>query len=340
VKEKDDPSAKALFTSGYHDQAGQIPALFQDTPWCNGAVWSINTSPGIPGDFTDFKNKWNPALRASLYGPARQGDLDGEYIDSSEGYVTDELDYRREHFAAAATPLTFSRETYVPAVFRGLIAFEYVRAIAQDVHGMNKLMMANATPINLCWLAPLLDVMGTETNWNLGGKWQPMSMSELLYRRALCKGKPYCFLMNTDFEQWPYELTEKYMKRCLAFGMFPGFFSHNASEGHYFTRPELYNRDRPLFKRYLPLCKRVAEAGWEPIPFARSSDPAVTIERFGNRLWTVFNPIPEAKTVTLTFDNPVPASFKELLTEETRKPDGQEVSFPLRSEDVAVLEAQ
>ena len=40
-------------------------------------------------------------------------------------------------------------------------------------------------------------------------------------------------------------------------------------QGHYFTRPELYNRDRPLFKKYVPLCKRVAEAGWEPITQAQ-----------------------------------------------------------------------
>ena len=45
------------------------------------------------------------------------------------------------------------------------------------------------------------------------------------------------------------ELVERYMKRALAYGMFPGFFSHNASEGHYFTRPSLYNRDRALLKK-------------------------------------------------------------------------------------------
>ena len=38
------------------------------------------------------------------------------------------------------------------------------------------------------------------------------------------------------------------MKRSLAYGMFPGYFSADASTGHYFKRPELYNRDRPLFK--------------------------------------------------------------------------------------------
>ncbi len=77
----------------------------------------------------------------------------------------------------------------------------------------------------------MLDVLGTETDWHPGGNWQPMSDAELLYRRALCKGKPYCFLMNTRFEEFSHELVEKYMKRCLAYGMFPGFFSHNASAG-------------------------------------------------------------------------------------------------------------
>ena len=117
--------------------------------------------------------------------------------------------------------------------------------------------------------------MGTETDWNHNGTWRPMSNADLLYSRALCKGKPYCFLMNTDFEKFTPDLVERYMKRSLAYGMFPGFFSHNASEGHYFTRPAIYNRDRPLFKKFVPLCKTVAEAGWEPITRATSSDGSI-----------------------------------------------------------------
>ncbi len=221
--------------------------------------------PGIAGEFTDFKNKWNPALRERLYGPERKGDLDGEYIDSCEGYVTDDLDFRRDHFAAADTPLTFDPNTFRPAIFKGLVAFEYVRGIADDIHRAGKLMMANGAPDRFCWLIPLVDVGGTETDWNPGGRWRPMSDADLIYRRALCKGKPYCFLMNTEFENFSAALVEKYMKRSLAYGMFPGFFSHNASQGHYFSRPDLYNRDRPLFKKYVPLCKLVAEAGWEPV---------------------------------------------------------------------------
>lgn len=338
LAEKGQSAAKALLTSGYHSESGQYVARLLDTPWCNGAVWSMNSMPGIAGEVTDFKNKWNPALRERLYGASRKGDLDGEYIDSSEGYVTDELDFRRDHFAAADTALTFSPMGYQPAIFRGLVAFEYVRGIADDVHAMGKLMMANGAPTRLCWLMPLLEVAGTETDWNPGGRWRPMSDADLLYRRALCKGKPYCFLMNTEFENFSHERVGKYMQRSLAFGMFPGFFSHNAAQGHYFTRPELYDRDRPLFKKYVPLAKLVAEAGWEPITMARCDDARVYVERFGDRHLTVFNDSDEAKAVTLRLDGLRAAAGKELVSGRDLKFANGKTTFDLGSESVAVIE--
>jgi hypothetical protein len=337
LAERGNAEAKALFTSGYYDAQGRFAARLLDTPWCNGAVWSMNSMPGIHGETTDFKNKWNGSLRDRLYGPRRHGDLDGEYIDSSEGYVTDELDFRRDQFAAAQTPLTFSMDEHQPAIFRGLIAFEYVHGIEVEMHGQGKLMMANGAPDRLCWLAPMLDVLGTETDWNPGGAWRPMSDAELLYRRAMCKGKPFCFLMNTRFEDFPSELVEKYMKRCLAYGMFPGFFSHNAADGHYFMRPEFYDRDRPLFKRYVPLCKRVAELGWEPITRARSSDEHVYVERFGDRCWTVFNDSGQRRAVTVTWlDAPAPA--RELLSGRAMVLHDRATELTLDPEDVAVIE--
>lgn len=337
AEEKQDRRAMALLTSGFHDERGRYSARLLDTPWCDGAVWSINSMPRMAGEITDFKNKWNPDLRKRLYGSQRTADLDGEYIDSSEGYVTDELDFRRDHFAATRTPLTFSLTDHKVAIFRGLIAFEYIRAIAQDVHARDKLMMANSTPIRLCWLAPLLDVMGSETNWNPGGTWRPMSDSDLLFRRVLCKGKPYCFLMNTDFERFSHELVEKYMKRCLAYGMFPGFFSHNASEGHYFTRPELYERDRDLFRKYLPLCKAVAEAGWEPTTRARSNRQTVHVERFGRQYLTVFNDGSQQQEVTVTTEMDVAPRTRELLTGRDIAWRQAQATLKLAPEDVAVL---
>ena len=183
--------------------------------------------------------------------------------------------------------------------------------------------------------------MGTETDWNPGGTWRPMSDAELLYRRALCKGKPYCFLMNTRFEEFPHELVEKYMKRCLAYGMFPGFFSHNASQGHYFTRPELYDRDRPLFKQYVPL----VQAAWPRRAGSRSPWPGpatthVYVERFGDRYLTVFNDSRQSRDVTITLQRKPPESSCELLTGRTVAWRDGQATLTLDAEDVIVLDLQ
>jgi len=203
---------------------------------------------------------------------------------------------------------------------------------------MDKLMMANSTPYRLCWLVPLLDVVGTETDWNPNRNWRPMSDADLLYRRTLCKGKPYCFLMNTQFEDFSHELVEKYMKRSLAYGMFPGFFSHNASQGHYFTRPELYKRDRDLFKKYVPLCKLVAEAGWEPVTQARSSDDKVYVERFGKKYLVVFNDSTESRTATITLELRIPGASRELVGGRIIQWRDEQANITLEGEDVAVIE--
>jgi hypothetical protein len=338
LAEKGDRSARAFLFSAFHDPNGRPSARLLDTPWCNGAVWSIDSSSGVPGEITDFKTKWSPETRDRLYGPNRKGDLDGEYVDSSEGYVTDELNFRRGHFASAMAPLTFSFQDRRPCVFRGLIAYDYVRSLAADVHGMGKLMMANSTPHGLCWLAPWLDVMGTETDWNPKGKWRPTPDRDLLWRRAVCGPKPYCFLMNTVFDEFPFALSEKFMKRSLAYGMFPGYFSHNASEGHYFSRKELYNRDRPLFRKYIPLCRKVAEAGWQPVTLARTGDPHVYVERFGRRVLTVFNDSAERKTVTVRLEGEKPEGAKELVRDAPLDVKDMAFTVTLEAEDVAVVE--
>jgi len=165
-----------------------------------------------------------------------------------------------------------------------------------------------------------------------------MSDADLLYRRALCGPKPYCFLMNTPFEDFSGERVDKYMKRCLAYGMFPGFFSHNASEDQYFTQPSLYERDRPLFKKYIPLCKRVAEAGWEPITRARSSHPHVHIERFGDRYLTVFNDGSERQQATITLEESRRGTSRDLVGGRLFHWDEGTTTITLAGEDVAVID--
>jgi hypothetical protein len=125
--------------------------------------------------------------------------------------------------------------------------------------------------------------------------------------------------------------------------MFPGYFSADASSGHYFTRPELYGRDRPLFKKYVPLCKRVAEAGWEPLTGAVSDSESVIVERFG---WqpgvcylTVYN-LGEARqkaAVSLT-SLTVPNACRDLVTGGEIVWKDKRTEIELDAGDVRVLE--
>ena len=339
LAEAGNENAKAWLTSSFHDEQGQPPGRIEDTPWCNGIVWSMNGLPKLSGDVTEFKNKWKPDYVQKTYGQPRPADgkgIDGEYIDSAEAYVTAVLDFRRENFAAAERPLCYSLHTRRVGMFKGMMSFEYIRAMAETVHGSGRYMMANSTPSSWFWLAPLLDVMGTEWDWKRGGKWTPPSDEELMYRRALCKGKPYCFLVNTDFTQWTYEDTERLMKTCLAYGMFPGFFSEDASTKHYFSNPDYYNRDRPLFKKYMPLCKRVAEAGWEPLTGATSENTAVFIERFGN-YFTLYNPTDKSQATRITRTAGTAAQSRELVNGTTIEWRDNVVELTLEPYGVMVL---
>jgi hypothetical protein len=255
--------------------------LFRDTPWCDGAVFSLSPLPSIPGEWTDAKVAWNDEVKARHYGPAAKGEQDGEYLDSLEAYVTANENHRREHFGVATLPLTFSTASKRPVIQKAFATYEFVRWISEDVHGMGKLMMANSVPSRFSFLCGYLDVMGTETNWVRGGRWQPMSHGSMALRRTMCGEKPYLFLMNTDFDALePY--VERYFQRSLFYGFYPSMFSPEASSGSsYWRGPQWYNRDRELFKRYIPIVKRIAEAGWQPITHAAADTDDILLERFG-----------------------------------------------------------
>lgn len=288
---KGDPRARAWRGSVMRDEDGARVGRVMDTPWCRGAIWLLSPLPDIAG-VCEYKVKNTEADFAKFYAKPFPVGQDGEYIDSAEGYLTPTLDFNRAVFAASDTPLVFSSdEDHRPALFKGLSMYEYVRRTAARVWPRGRFVMANGVPGRWPWLPAYVDVGGTETQWiDEEGRWRPESHRSLLYKRALSMGKPYCYLQNVDFEKFAYADMENFMRHCVAYGLFPGCFSHNASEGHYFTRPEVYNRDRPLFKKYVPLCKMLSEAGWRPVnTLVASTDSRVFVEQFGARYVTVFN---------------------------------------------------
>ncbi|MBN1421160.1 MAG: hypothetical protein JXP34_20475, partial [Planctomycetes bacterium] len=294
-----DAASRAAIASAVRDADGRYILDVLDTPWCDGCVFTLSPNPHLPGETTKAKLNYTIEQADARYAKTRGGEgIDGEYLDSLEGWSL-ACDFDRSRFGAAETPLVFDTRSRRPCVLNIFNIYEFARFVAEDLHRRGKLLMANSTPIRFGFLMPLLDLAGIEINWKRGGRYAPDPEWWMNYRRALSGTKPYLFLMNTDFANWTAEDTERYMRRSLHYAIHPSFFSANASTGHYFSQPALYDRDRPLFRRYAPWIRRLGEAGWEPIPHARAGHGSLRIERYGpdargRAHWTFLNPAGEA----------------------------------------------
>ncbi|HEY5913497.1 MAG TPA: hypothetical protein VJA21_23160 [Verrucomicrobiae bacterium] len=328
------------------DETGQPALLFRNEPWANGAVWSLDPNPRLPAAPNAATVYWNDAARAR-YAAGAATKLDGEYLDSIEGYVTANLNFDRRHFAYTTVPLTFTTDTHRLALFKGLAVQEFTRWISEDVHRLGGLMFANGLPYRFGFLCAWLDVIGTETDWIPSGNYTPVPDSQLCLWRSLAGRKPYLLLMNTDYDLLTTNLVERYFLRSLAYGMFPSMFSHNAAENPYWQNPAWYNRDRPLFKKYIPLIREVAEAGWQPLTAATFDAAGVPLERFGpgtNSIlyFTLLNDASQPRAGLLRVENDR-AATSGLATERVsgrrleRVGDGWEVTVPPQSTAVVKL---
>ena len=298
-------SARAVLNSGTWDEDGKYNLEFRNEPWANGAVFPLNPNPELlatPEKPTKGSLSYNFDLAAKMYGKDAKGIQDGEYLDSLEGWA-DTLDYRPSNLQALPYPPPFDTDSRRPVVPEWYAVHTFARFLRDDLRNKNKLLFANSVPIRFSIFAPLLDVMGIEVNWlDAGGKWNPEDDAALNYRRTLSGKKPYLLLMNTDFDKFNSELVERYFQRSLFYGMYPSMFSANAADHAYWETPAWYNRDRPLFQKYIPLIQEISAAGWEPVTFAHSANPAVFVERFGTHLFTFRNDSHSAQTATITVD--------------------------------------
>ncbi len=319
-------AAEATLVSGAFDEQGRYQYLVRDLPWCNGVVFSSNPNPHIPGN-SEAKMNWSEKVKETFYGPGMKGELDGEYLDSIEAYATVEENFRREHFHYVTVPLTFSTSSKKPVIHKASSVYELSKSLSRELHQTGKLTFANSAAWQFAFLCPYLDVLGIEAEWiDHDGEWDPPDDGSMNFKRIMSYHKPYLFLMNTFFDRIKPDALEKYFQRCLFYGMFPSMFSHNAADDLYWSSPRFYNRDRHFFKRYMPLIKRVAEAGWEPITYATVDNHAVYLERFGpdaegNMYLTILNNSTETQTAHVSINETklnieLPDSLKDLVSEE------------------------
>jgi len=342
--------AKAVLSSGTQDERGRYNLEFRREPWADGAVFVLNPNPELPttpDKPTKAALSYSFAIANQLYSAdakAKRGEQDGEYLDSLETWA-DTLDYRPQHLASSPFPVPFETNSYKPVLPQWYSTYTFTQFLSNDLHNRDKILMANATPIRYSIFAPLCDVLGIEANWlDATGKYTPETDSTLNLRRTMSGKKPYLILQNTDYDKFTPEYVEKYFARCLFYGIYPSMFSANAADNPYWETPRRYNRDRKLFKKYIPLVKRLSAADWEPLTYATVSNRKVWIERYGKRLFTLYNATVSAHETTLTLSLaelglPPTATLRiKNLIDGTEQTFSAQSKWTLAPEQVLVLE--
>lgn len=313
----DDPSpanaterdlARAVFNSGSQDQNGRFNLEFRKEPWGDGAVFLFNPNPELPSG-KDRPTRASVAYtvadairRFSKENTAEHGALDGEYLDSLESWA-DVLDFRPSHLQASPYPIPFDTQNHAPAMPQWYSTHTFARFLRDDLHNRGKLLMANAVPIRFSIFSAVLDVMGIEVNWlSPEGAYRPESDDVLSLRRTLSYRKPYLLLQNTNFDKFDSDMMRKYFERCLFYGIYPSAFSADAATYNYWDTPRWRERDRALFRKYIPIIKLLSAAGWAPITHAVSDNPKIYVERFGTEYLTLMNDSNETQTTLLKID--------------------------------------
>jgi hypothetical protein len=307
-------AATATLSSGIRDTTGLLQFFPAAQPWCPyGAAFYVNASPFISDPqyaITKFNNEWNSTVR-DVYNHPVNGVLDGEYIDSFAAYAT-AADYSSNHLRTTSFPLTYTADSLALMTPLILGTYEMARAISTDVHALGKAIMANTLyttwpglPIGM----GLFDFTGTEINcFDASGNFVPMSDSSLLYARALSGARPYGYLLNTDFTKVSSAEMESYMRLCAVYAIYPSAFSADAASNNYFEQPALYERDRPLFKKYVPIIRALSLAGWQPVTDATVDITNVLIEAYGTnavigtRYLTLRNVAAQPMSANVTFN--------------------------------------
>jgi hypothetical protein len=315
MKYKDMVNDKTIFkghtemlqTSAALDENNLWIARKLKTPWFKTG-WAVSVTTDANPNITGSSRY--EEVRKEEIDPSVKLNADGVYFDSMEWNWHNDLNYNQKHFVFADYPLTFSAslKTPKPAIWNYASEYTMMNTIANEMHLKSKLTMGNG----FGWMpfAPaILDLFGSEISLYMN---PDSTQKSLQYIRAISNQKPIVFLLNEGlddqvFKTPPYDGYRQYFEKMLFYGFFPSFFSTNSSSDPYWEDSTRYNTGRPFFKKYIPLIKEIAGAGWQPVTFAKLSNSELKIERFGksknNEIYfTVINQNLKETNITITID--------------------------------------
>ncbi len=176
------------------------------------------------------------------------------------------LDFRRENFQYVDVPLTYDRKTGRAVAVKGFHDYEMAQAWCKEIRAKGRFIRANTDLQPYLFCGQFIEVMGMERSADR------VRESEMSLVRALCYQKPATYYRS---------VSEPGMRKCLFYGIHPGGLQVLGSPGG-------AEGARPLFKKYAPLIRTVAMAGWQPITTAEDRAGAAKAERFGTADATLY----------------------------------------------------
>jgi len=266
--------------------------------------------------------------------------VDGAYLDSVGWSAFDAAEnFRREHWATADVPLVPSFQAEAPCQLAGFAHYELYKAICEAMHARGKLVLANSFPFAHLFVAHLLDVLGAGEAAALESFHRPEKLS---FVRAMAYRKPASH-MNYAYLKKDVPLAEKErgIQRNLVYCVWPG-----TGDG---GDPTCFEPIRPLLRRYVPVFRALAQAGWEPIAEARAQPPHVLVERYGSptrgaTYLAVHNPSYRLAKATVTLEGllaravETSSTLRDLVTGDALRVEKGRLRVALRPWQTAVLE--
>ena len=217
--------------------------------------------------------------------------VDGIYVDSLSSWGGFQ-NARREHFEFVDLPLTHDKQGRV-VIDNAIAHLEFLRALRAQMPSRGKIIFGNGIRKRRAWAGFLCDVCGVEANRSVHRE-----PSHYAFFRTIAYHKPFLLLYYYDYPKMnlPRHGVSEYVQSAVAFGIAPE------------TRPFAKERERDLdlYNTFIPILRKIGQAGWEPVTRATASDETFWLERFGTGskglFFTVYNPTMEAKSVEVAMD--------------------------------------
>ncbi len=288
-------SVRTFLNSVFHDEFGE-PVMNGTRTYGGGrnrvVEWLTNADPEIVGRYGTPNRgmlSWTYEYGNDVTGARKLGGTANGIRYDSLGEWTHQgaENHRREHFAFADFPLTFSYRTGKPCQLGYFCALEYMSFVRREMLKRDGLTYANGA-LGVPWFAWLLDGIFRE-NWTRG-------LAGLQHGRMLMYQKNCGDWTRARMDLSDQEI-ERDFNECLTYAWWAGVAG----------RPEDFDRKRPIFKKYVPVFRSLAEAGWEPVTYASATPEGTVIERFGGEggkplFFTVRNMQDTPQTITVMID--------------------------------------